>query len=103
MKKLVLFVIVALVSVSVFAQKGKKTQTIVGANLRFEITGAQDTMTYLVFHFRDKLMLKDSARATKSGVFIFKSDRESSYWWNSRIAIIGIVGIIRINSNPIDI
>ncbi|MBP5710347.1 MAG: DUF5106 domain-containing protein [Bacteroidales bacterium] len=74
MKKLVLFVIVALVSVSVFAQKGKKTQTIVGANLRFEITGAQDTMTYLVFHFRDKLMLKDSARATKSGVFIFKSE-----------------------------
>ena len=73
MKKLLLFVVVILVSVSGFAQKGKKTQAPTGANLRFEITDAPDTIAYLVFHFRDKLMLKDSVRPTKKGVFLFSS------------------------------
>lgn len=76
MKKLVLLLLVVAVSMASFAQKKGKQQQLSQptVNLRFEITDAPDSLVYLVFHFRDKLMLKDSTRAIEKGVFMFTGE-----------------------------
>ena len=50
-----------------------------GHNIVFNIPKAQDSIVYLAVYYRDKLILKDSARVTKTKngpQFIFKGDNE---------------------------
>lgn len=79
MKKVTLcfiFLIFIYIPVSLQAQsKSKKSVTAVaesGHEMVFNIKGAQDSIVYLAIHYRDKLMLRDSARLQKPGKYIFK-------------------------------
>ena len=73
-KKYLLLLFLALFTVgNVFAQKGKSTPQ-KGHELIFNIKDSKDNLVYLVIHYNEKLILKDSVKPTSPGKFIFKGD-----------------------------
>ena len=43
-----------------------------GHELVFNIKGSKDTLVYLVIHYNDKLILKDSVKPAGKSKFVFK-------------------------------
>ena len=43
-----------------------------GHELIFNIKDSRDTLVYLVIHYNDKLILKDSVKPVSKGKFVFK-------------------------------
>lgn len=81
MKKnlLALFLISTLFVSAGYAQKGKSGSTNTnggaGHHLIFNVKDAHDNLVYLVIHYNDKLILKDSVTPSSPGVFVFKGDK----------------------------
>lgn len=78
MKRFVLLstLILCCFTTTLFAQKKTKNEaTKSGHELQFNVTGARDTMVYLVIHFRDKMILKDSLKVTTPGRFVFAGNQ----------------------------
>jgi len=65
-----------------YAQKGKSGNANSNASsgksyqLIFNVKDAHDQLVYLVIHYNDKLILKDSVKPTSPGKFIFKGDKK---------------------------
>lgn len=80
MKRLVFIALSALILIpfGLQAQKkgGKSSTQTKGHNIVFNIKDAKDTMVLLAVYYRDKLILKDSTKASKPGTYIFKGDKE---------------------------
>lgn len=76
---LILIAVIALPSPLSAQKKNSAAAQKTGHNIVFNIPKAQDSIVYLAVYYRDKLILKDSARVikTKNGPqFIFKGDNE---------------------------
>lgn len=77
MKKIFLLfltICITLASLDLSAQK-HKYPAVKGHKLVFDITGANDKIVYLAIHYRDKLMLRDSAyNINNKGLFIFEGN-----------------------------
>lgn len=76
MKKITLLFLALLCTISTLelsAQRHKKFSPIKGHRLIFDINHCQDTVVYLAIHYREKLMLKDTAyNINNQGIFIFE-------------------------------
>ena len=57
-----------------YAQKGKNTPK-QGHEIIFNIKDAKDKIVYLVIHYNEKLILKDSVAPTSPGKYIFKGSK----------------------------
>ena len=57
-------------NVFLFAQKNKPKT---GREIKFTITHAVDSVVYLASHYKDKIIVMDSARVVTPGVFIFSA------------------------------
>lgn len=59
-----------------FAQKGKSSATSPkkGHELIFNVKNSNDKLVYLVIHYNEKLILKDSVTPTAPGKFVFKGE-----------------------------
>ena len=69
-----LFFIILLSSNPVLAQRGKggtKNKS-KGHHIAIKIDGAQDSIIYLAIHYREKLMLRDSARNDGRSAFCLR-------------------------------
>ncbi len=73
---LLLFFVVLLSSNPLLAQRGKgaNKNKVKGHQIAIKIDGAQDSIIYLAIHYREKLMLRDSARNDGRNAFLFKGD-----------------------------
>ncbi|MCR4964338.1 MAG: DUF5106 domain-containing protein [Bacteroidales bacterium] len=77
MKKLILLFVSVIMLLSLsqtYAQKGKKSTPKKGHELIFHIKDSPDNLLYLVIHYNDKLIIKDSLPPVSPGLFIFKGD-----------------------------
>lgn len=78
MKKFVLLstLLLCCFTTTLFAQKKTKNAAKkAGHELQFHVQDARDTMVYLVIHFRDKMILKDSLKVTTPGHFVFAGNQ----------------------------
>lgn len=73
---LVLFLLTAFICGQVSAQKGKSSNadSKKGHELIFNIKNSNDNLVYLVIHYNDKLILKDSVAPAAPGRFVFKGE-----------------------------
>ncbi|MDX9891633.1 MAG: DUF5106 domain-containing protein [Bacteroidales bacterium] len=74
MKKIVLLFMMILSGISVLPLHGQRVKTIQpkpGHKMVFKIDYAQDNYIYLAIHYREKLLLRDSAKNDGRGVFMF--------------------------------
>ena len=80
MKKITLLFLALLCTISTLelsAQRHKKFSPVKGHRLIFDINHCQDTVVYLAIHYREKLMLKDTAyNINNQGIFIFEGDNK---------------------------
>ena len=78
MKKefLLLFVITVFLIGGISAQKGKNNNSgqQKGHELIFNVKDSKDNLVYLVIHYNEKLILKDSTTPVAPGKFVFKGD-----------------------------
>lgn len=73
---LCLFILISIISGNIMAQKGKaKTAAQSGHEMLFNIKGSNDQILYLVIHYNEKLILKDSVKPIAPGKFLFKGDK----------------------------
>jgi len=74
MKKIILFALVILCTVPsvLFAQKKRAPAPAGTHRMIFRIDGAKDESVLLAVHFRDKMLLRDSAINQGNGVFLFE-------------------------------
>ncbi len=74
---LCLFFLLAFTLGNIFAQKGKTTSSAPkkGHELIFNIKHSNDKIIYLVIHYNEKLILKDSVAPIAPGKFLFKGDK----------------------------
>lgn len=77
MKKhyLLLFLICVFIIGGLSAQKGKSTPK-QGHEITFNIKNSKDKLMYLVIHYNEKLILKDSATPVAPGKFVFKGTKK---------------------------
>lgn len=75
-KILLLIVAVATLTGSLYAQKGKNAQSTnkKGHELIFNVKNSNDKLVYLVIHYNEKLIIKDSVAPTAPGKFVFKGN-----------------------------
>lgn len=73
---LLLFVLIAFLTGNIFAQKGKNAQSSnkKGHELMFNVKNSNDKLVYLVIHYNEKLIIKDSVAPTAPGKFVFKGN-----------------------------
>lgn len=79
MKKIFLLLLLILfVGNSLWAQKGKESATAnkKGHDITFNIKNSNDKLLYLVIHYNEKLILKDSVTPSASGKFVFKGPNQ---------------------------
>lgn len=71
-----LFFIILLSSNPILAQRGKggSKNKGKGHHIAVKIDGAQDSIIYLAIHYRERLLLRDSARNDGRSAFLFKGD-----------------------------
>lgn len=77
MKKIVLLFVMLLSLCPLSLVHGQKVKTIVpkpGHKMIFKIDYASDQYVYLAIHYREKLLLRDSAKNDGRGVFMFQGD-----------------------------
>ncbi len=76
MKKNLLFILlITFFGSSVFAQKAKNTTSNKkGHEITFNVKNSKDKLVYLVIHYNEKLILKDSTTPVAPGKFVFKGD-----------------------------
>ena len=74
---LCLFFLLAFTLGNIYAQKGKTTSATPkkGHELLFNIKHSNDKIIYLVIHYNEKLILKDSVAPIAPGKFLFKGDK----------------------------
>ena len=74
MKKIILFSLALLCTLplTLLAQKKRVSAPVGGHKMVFYINGAKDETVLLAIHFRDKMLLRDSAANGGNGVFIFE-------------------------------
>ncbi len=77
MKKTILFLLLTVwIGNSLYAQKGKSTPSSntnqTGHEIIFNIKDSKDKLVYLVIHYNEKLIIKDSVTPTSPGKFVFK-------------------------------
>lgn len=72
-----LFLLFAFLYGNAFAQKGKSSSTPKkGHELVFNIKNSKDKLVYLVIHYNEKLILKDSVAPVSPGKFVFKGTKK---------------------------
>ena len=59
---------------NIYAQRGKNTPK-TGHEIVFNIKDAKDKIIYLVIHYNEKLILKDSVGPTSPGKYVFKGPK----------------------------
>ncbi len=74
-KNYLLFILVTLfLCGNLSAQKGKTGTSKSGHELTFNIQDAKDKIIYLVIHYNEKLIIKDSVQPTAPGKYVFKGN-----------------------------
>lgn len=73
---IILLSLVTFLCTNSFAQKGKSSATSPkkGHELIFNVKNSNDKLVYLVIHYNEKLILKDSVTPTVPGKFVFKGE-----------------------------
>jgi len=77
MRKLVLLLAFLLGVGTSFTLSAQKIKTVVpkqGHKLVFKIDNAKDKVVYLAIHYREKLLLRDSAMNDGRGIYMFLGD-----------------------------